>query len=545
MSLAPGDIIADKYRVERLLGSGGMGEVVAARHVQLDELVAVKSLHVTLAMQAEHVTRFLREGRAAVKIKSEHVARVIDVGTMANGAPYMAMELLVGNDLSELLRSEGPLPVSEAIEFVLQACEALAEAHALGIVHRDLKPANLFLSARADGSSCVKILDFGISKLAASIEGAALTTTNGMLGSPLYMCPEQLQNPKDVDSRADIWALGVILYELVSGARPFTGESMPQLVLNILTQTPEPLSSLVADCPKGIDEVVLRCLARDPKARYPNVHAFATALAPFAPPEAIVSIERIARVVTADTSPRRSRTTNRNPVSIADALQKKLEDKKQEDAAAVAKKLEESGNEATLASPSQLGAAMFSGSSTTGASSVSTRPEPTPVVAAPAKQRSALPLVLGGALGAVAIGAIALLAMRGSGSTPTPPPESPKAAASMSASPAPSATASVAPTAKATETAATPTAGPTAIVAPVASPSAAVPPTPTVAPTAPTANPTKLKTTPTASAAPSAIATASAAPTAATTAITPPPANCNPPFTIDAEGKKHYKVECL
>src|SRR5688572_14671551 len=163
-----GDILAGKFRIERVLGVGGMGMVVSAMHLQLEERVAIKFLLPEALANPEAVTRFGREARAAVKIKSEHVARVTDVGALPEtGAPYMVMELLRGKDLGAALREHGALPVALAVEYVLQACEALAEAHAIGIVHRDLKPANLFLTARADGSPCVKVLDFGISKIAA------------------------------------------------------------------------------------------------------------------------------------------------------------------------------------------------------------------------------------------------------------------------------------------------------------------------------------------------------------------------------------------
>src|SRR3954470_13666053 len=216
MSEAPvqeGEILAGKYRVERVLGVGGMGVVVAATHLQLDERVAIKFLVPDALSSDEAVARFAREARAAVKIKSEHVARVIDVGTLDNGAPYMVMEYLEGGDLSRVLQAQGPLPVEDAVEYVLQACEAIAHAHVLGIVHRDLKPANLFLTKRNDGSQSVKVLDFGISKVlsgnsGASSSDAAMTRTRAVMGSPLYMSPEQMTSTRDVDGRTDIWALG-------------------------------------------------------------------------------------------------------------------------------------------------------------------------------------------------------------------------------------------------------------------------------------------------------------------------------------------------
>src|SRR3984885_7032800 len=192
-----------------------MGIVVAARHVQLDEKVALKFLRPEALADADAVERFAREARAAVKIKSEHVARVIDVGTLPNGAPYMVMEHLDGEDMAAWIKERGALPVEQALDFVLQACVAVADAHALGIVHRDLKPANLFCIRRSDGQLSIKVLDFGISKmtdLTGSGQGS-MTRTSALMGSPLYMSPEQMRSSKDVDAKTDIWALGVILFE--------------------------------------------------------------------------------------------------------------------------------------------------------------------------------------------------------------------------------------------------------------------------------------------------------------------------------------------
>src|SRR5262245_15691858 len=238
----PGGILAGKCRIDRVLGQGGMGIVVAAHHLQLDERVAIKFLLPEALANPEAVARFGREARAAVKIKSEHVARVTDVGALPEtGAPYMVMELMRGKDLGAALREQGALPVHLAVEYVLQACEALAEAHAIGIVHRDLKPANLFLTARADGSPCVKVLDFGISKIAAhsgSGSDMGMTRTQSIMGSPLYMSPEQMASARDVDQRSDVWAVGTVLYEIVTGHVPFTGETMPQLCTQILHHEP-------------------------------------------------------------------------------------------------------------------------------------------------------------------------------------------------------------------------------------------------------------------------------------------------------------------
>ena len=236
----PGDILAGKYRVERVLGIGGMGAVVAAHHLQLGERVALKFLLPEALTSAEAVGRFVREARAAVRIKSDYVARVIDVGRLENSAPYMVMEYLEGTDLAGWLRRWGPLPAEQAVEFVLQACVAIADAHGLGIVHRDLKPANLFCTRRSDGQLVVKVLDFGISKLtdgAPSEPGAmAATRTSAVMGSPLYMSPEQFRSAKTVDARTDIWSLGVILFELLGGVVPFQGEGFGELAVKIATQ---------------------------------------------------------------------------------------------------------------------------------------------------------------------------------------------------------------------------------------------------------------------------------------------------------------------
>jgi len=305
MSEAPvqeGEILAGKYRVERVLGVGGMGVVVAATHIQLDERVAIKFLIKEALSSGEAVARFAREARAAVKIKSEHVARVIDVGTLETGAPYMVMEYLEGGDLSQVLASRGPLPVEEAVEYVLQACEAIAHAHALGIVHRDLKPANLFLIRRPDGTNAIKVLDFGISKVmpgkSASSDNA-MTRTRTVMGSPLYMSPEQMASTRDVDARTDLWALGAILYELVAGQPPFNAETMPQLCALILNGATPSLRSTRPQVPVGLDMVLQRCLEKDPKRRHANIAEFAAAIGEFAPRRARASVDRISRIIQA------------------------------------------------------------------------------------------------------------------------------------------------------------------------------------------------------------------------------------------------------
>jgi len=298
--VVPGQILLGKYRIERVLGVGGMGVVVAATHVQLEERVAIKFLLPEALGHGEAVARFVREARAAVKIKSEHVARVSDVGSLENGAPYIIMEYLEGSDLAGLVQSRGPLPIEEAIEALLQACEAIAEAHSLGIVHRDLKPANLFMIRRADGTPSVKVLDFGISKLTGppgSGSDMSMTKTSAVMGSPLYMSPEQMASSRDVDARTDIWALGVILFEILTGRIPFEADSMPQLCAMILQSPAPPLRRFRPDAPEGLEQVIFRCLEKNRAQRYATIADLAAALLPFASRRARDSIERISRVI--------------------------------------------------------------------------------------------------------------------------------------------------------------------------------------------------------------------------------------------------------
>ncbi len=298
-SFAPGTVVAGKFRIERVLGEGGMGIVFSAHHLHLGRLVALKLLKPEALAHADIVARFANEARSASRIQSEHVARVLDVGALDSGEPYMVMEYLEGSDLAKYVRQRGPLPIEEAVDHLLQACEALAEAHVAGIVHRDLKPANLYLTRRADGSNCVKVLDFGISKasLAGDQPGAQnLTQTSSVLGTPGYMAPEQLRSSKHVDGRTDLWALGVILHELLTGRLAFQGSTVPEVYAAILASPPEPLRSVRPDAPPQLEAIILRCLEKDAARRFSSVGEFAVALAHFASPAGRLSAERIGRI---------------------------------------------------------------------------------------------------------------------------------------------------------------------------------------------------------------------------------------------------------
>ena len=307
-----GDLLAGKYRVEKVLGVGGMGIVVAARHEQLDQRVALKFVRDEALGNDEAVERFLREARSAVKLKSEHVAKVLDVGTLESGAPYMVMEFLEGSDLGAVLEAQGPLSVEEACDYVVQACEAVAEAHGAGIVHRDIKPQNLFLASTVGGSPSVKVLDFGVAKspLMSSGGPGGLTQTRSMLGSPLYMSPEQMRSSRDADARSDVWALGVVLFELLTQRWPYEADSLPELCLKVVTDPPRSLAELRPDAPPALVDVVAKCLQRAPEDRFPNAAELASALEPFVPEASRATVER-ARLAMGTTTGR-GRTTPRD-----------------------------------------------------------------------------------------------------------------------------------------------------------------------------------------------------------------------------------------
>ncbi len=313
---APGDVFAGKYRIEGVLGVGGMGAVLAARHLHLDERVAIKVMLPEVADDGATSVRFLREARAAVKIKSEHVAKVLDFGQLDGGQPYIVMEYLVGEDLAAALERRGRLPVRDTVDYLLQACEALGQAHALGIVHRDLKPGNLFLTTRDDGTPCVKVLDFGISKATTqdgSLASLTLTKTQSVVGSPMYMAPEQMRSNQALDARTDIWSLGVVAYELLTGRLPFDAQTMPELCAMVLQDPPPPL--VRDDLPAGLGAAVFRCLEKKPADRFANLAALAAAIAPFGSPSAADLALRISRIRKPDGAASSAPTHSSSPLA--------------------------------------------------------------------------------------------------------------------------------------------------------------------------------------------------------------------------------------
>lgn len=276
-----GDVIAAKYRLEKVAGEGGMGMVYAAEHLVLKQRVAVKVLLPDAVSSEAVVERFAREARTAAKIDSEHVARVLDAGSLESGAPFLVMEFLEGCDLEELRELRVSLSVAEVVDYMIQALDGLAHAHAVNIVHRDLKPANLFLASRPDGKKAIKLLDFGISKATRTRPEDKRLTGQHVLGSPVYMSPEQLRNATDIDGRADLWSVGVVAYELLAGILPFDGDGVGEIFAAILEKEPVPLCVRNPKVPEALSDVVARCLRRDPKERWRNAAELARALAPF------------------------------------------------------------------------------------------------------------------------------------------------------------------------------------------------------------------------------------------------------------------------
>jgi serine/threonine-protein kinase len=288
--LAPGTIVGGKYRIDGFLGTGGMGVVLSATHLELDAPVAIKIVRDDFAANEAIVSRLLFEARAVARMQSVHVVRVLDVARLPNGAPYVVMEKLRGADMAALLEQRTTITVGEAISYLLQACEGLIEAHGLGIVHRDLKPENLFLAVTPEGV-VLKILDFGISKDVGNTvrEGRRTTLSKGgaAIGSPSYMAPEQIRAAPNLDARADIWSLGTILFELLTGRCPFEAESVALMYQKVLTEDPPSLLDFVPDAPRELNTIIRLCLQKDPDDRFQTVQELASALRGLSRPIAV------------------------------------------------------------------------------------------------------------------------------------------------------------------------------------------------------------------------------------------------------------------
>ncbi len=274
----PGDVLLSKYQVERVLGRGAMGFVVAVRTTDFGDRYAIKLMLSGAMDDADSERRFLREARVCMRLTGEHTVRVHDVGRLQDGSLYMRMDYLEGMDLKAYLAQQGSLSITEAITYVVQAAEGIDEAHALGVIHRDIKPANVFLTRRHDGTPCIKVLDFGISKQPTHEVSGRLTGSGIMLGSPLYMSPEQMLQASDVDRRTDIWSMGVMLYEFLVGSPPFQGETFTKIVYQVLNTEPKPLRQLCALLPVPLEQVVMRCLEKEPEKRFGDMNELISAL---------------------------------------------------------------------------------------------------------------------------------------------------------------------------------------------------------------------------------------------------------------------------
>ena len=293
----PGVVIADKYRVEKELGRGGFGIVVKAHHLTLDQAVAIKVLTEGEGSDTdweEDAARFRREAMATAALKGDHVVRVLDIDVLPSGCPYIVMEYLEGQTLHEIVHTRGPLPIAEAIDIAIQVLAALAEAHGLGIVHRDLKPANVFIAHAGAGTSLVKVLDFGVSKMLES-RSKPITRTGALIGTVAYMSPEQMLDAKRVDGRADLWSVALILYEALSRKLPFGESSSPTVVTAILGQPPIPLAQFRPDLPPALIAAIMRLLEKIPEQRFSTALEAATALAPFASPHSRFAFDAIRR----------------------------------------------------------------------------------------------------------------------------------------------------------------------------------------------------------------------------------------------------------
>ncbi len=282
-ALAPGTVLAGKFRVVSRLGEGGMGSVYEIEHELTKHRRALKLLHQSMAAMPSVVERFLREASAAGRVGNPHIVETFDAGVLDTGEPYLVMEILRGEPLSGRI-ARGPLPIAEVVDLVGQAAAGVHAAHNAGIVHRDLKPDNLFITEGADGRPFVKILDFGISKFdQQKTGGLQLTQEGAALGTPYYMPPEQIRGEGSLDARADVYALGVILYECLSGVRPFDAETLAHLAILIHTGQPKPIAELRPDLPPGFAQLVASAMATDRGRRTPSADELRSALEQFGP----------------------------------------------------------------------------------------------------------------------------------------------------------------------------------------------------------------------------------------------------------------------
>ena len=307
-----GKVVGGKYRLTRRLGEGGMGEVYEAQHNVIGRRFAIKFLHAFLAQNAEAMTRFRHEAETAGGIEHENIGAALDFGTADDGTPYLVMEYLEGEDLAHLLVRTGPLPVARTTYIIIQACRGLTAAHARGIVHRDLKPENLFICRRNDGSDLVKVVDFGIAKLRTKV---TVTQSGVTMGTPCYMSLEQAKGAKEVDQRTDIYALGVIMYEMLTGTRPYPGENYNEVLFNLFTTEPARLDSLRPGLPAGLSDVVHRAMAREARNRFDSADALADALVPYAG-RPVTPLQSQIDIEVAPTAARAARAYVQSPVSL-------------------------------------------------------------------------------------------------------------------------------------------------------------------------------------------------------------------------------------
>ncbi|MBN1607628.1 MAG: serine/threonine protein kinase [Polyangiaceae bacterium] len=291
----PGTVVDRKYRIDALVGTGGMGFVYRAWNLTLEQWVAIKVLRPEYAHDPEAAAQVANEARAMARLRGIHVGRVLDVGRTDAQCPYVVLEYLQGHTLRAELEARGRLELAQAVNVVLQACEAVAEAHAAGIVHCDLKPENLVLALAPDGTQVLKVIDFGISRRTDADPNVRPDCFAA--GSPRYMAPEQLVAPESVDERADVWSLGVVLFELLTGHTPFAGDSLVAMGVKLRTAQAPSLCSVRPDLPTELENVVQRCLSRLPENRIASVAELADALSPFAEQSAIQSVRRVRRIL--------------------------------------------------------------------------------------------------------------------------------------------------------------------------------------------------------------------------------------------------------